>query len=230
MKQKNLNPGVLPVSALHMGRGEGVCVGGTISWQSSADEVTGNYVGVTPWLWYCHRASFTSEQELLVRSGWLFAFWHLYLDLSPQFPNWTLDVLQGPCEEWSAPHTCWQLASQAETSQTFLPNAASTCADPLLYLLPPAFVRSFSPNFHATVILFFSAANLPLPSLLPFSLFPPSPFPPGSWVSVKLCQNTQSQKTGFSDCATSPCSRQSFLSVLALCALPFPITAASPVQ
>lgn len=78
------------------------------------------------------------------------------------------------------------------------------------------------------LLFFFSAASLPLLSLLPFSLF--SPFPPGSWVSVKLCQNTQSQKTGFSDCATSPCSRQSFLSVLALCVLPFPITTASPVQ
>lgn len=107
------------------------------------------------WLWYCHGASFTSEQELLVRSSWLFAFWHLYLDLSLQFPNWTLDVLHGPCEEWSAPHTCWQLASQAETSRTFLPNTASTCADPLLYLLPPAFLTSFCPNFHASVIYYF---------------------------------------------------------------------------
>lgn len=49
-KQKDLKPGVLPVAALNVGRGEGGGVDGTVSCQGSADEVTRKCAGVTTWL------------------------------------------------------------------------------------------------------------------------------------------------------------------------------------
>lgn len=173
MKQKDLKPGVLPVAALTVGRGEVLMAPSPDRWVQSRSP--GNVLAWPCGSWNAQEAPFDSKAGAASKKGGEatdclpFGIWTWPWAHSFRTGELNTGCVVGPLRGVSRPSLLLTAGLACRNFTGFLTQHCQHISRPTL-LPSPALFKSFSPNLQTSVGLVFSAANLPFPALHSFSL------------------------------------------------------------